>query len=125
MYTGCTDPYCTYAHSKPVARWTPAYATKPGGNPVVLDKPQGSILGNGTPFPMMNPVKRFVVRFDSDSEDEDENPPARASVSSKDVMDQNEQWLARKHQIAHDVWFERLRAEFERKREELKKKLGK
>lgn len=114
FYTGCTDPYCTFAHSNAVARWTPAHAKED----ISFYKPPGSLNHGFLRVPVK--YKPFIVNLE-DSDDEHPRP----SISLSAFSDENDRWLARQNQLAHDKWFNRSVKEYETKKKELQQKLMK
>lgn len=98
MFSGCTNPYCPFAHSRATARWTPEYAEED----VVFKKPHGS-LG----------VPRFIVNLDDESESDSEESE-RPSLSLRQLDGINKRWKPVYHQLAHDLRMQKLRSEYKK-----------
>ena len=93
MYTGCTNPYCTYAHSNAVARWTPKYAAEDIHFSRLDSK---------------NSIPKLIVNL----RDEDDSDSEKKSITLS-------KHHKRKHTLAHDKWFIRQVGEYDKIKREL------
>jgi hypothetical protein len=106
LYAGCKNPLCTYAHSRPTARWTDEYAMED----VYFVRPKGSArLGiaanqalpiSSTPGVGMD----FTLVFDSDGNliERAQPPSVTMSVLLKQEQKNQADWLKRLHILGED-----------------------
>ena len=108
LFVGCTNAYCTFAHTPAECRRDDSYATKD----VVFVRPDDANTATSFMFPNQSTFPRFVITLDHEDSDEEEDTYTGPSMSLSQVVEITTQWQNQALASARWKWMHTLAKEY-------------